>query len=62
MAIDATGDPVDANDVNTDSNEKKKDNSSGKVTRNVKGQKEVTFELAELRGKGYPAPVNLMKQ
>lgn len=37
-------------------------NSSGdnnKVTRTIKGAKEVTIELAALQGKGYPAPVNL---
>jgi lipoprotein-anchoring transpeptidase ErfK/SrfK len=32
---------------------------SGNVTYNVKGQKEVVIEVAALRGKGYPAPVNL---
>ncbi len=30
-----------------------------KVTRTVKGQKEIVIELAALKGKGYPAPVNL---
>ncbi|MFL6229239.1 MAG: L,D-transpeptidase, partial [Pyrinomonadaceae bacterium] len=29
----------------------------GRVTRNVKGQKEVVIEIDALRGKGYPAPV-----
>jgi lipoprotein-anchoring transpeptidase ErfK/SrfK len=29
----------------------------GKVTRNVKGQKEIVIEIAALKGKGYPAPV-----
>jgi lipoprotein-anchoring transpeptidase ErfK/SrfK len=56
MAIDATGDPVDTDANNV--SDTKKTNASGKVTRNVKGKKEVTFELAELKGKGYPAPVN----
>ena len=32
---------------------------SGKVTRTIKGGKEVVIEIAALRGKGYPAPVNL---
>jgi len=34
-------------------------NSSGRVTRSIKGQKEMIVEIAALRGKGYPAPVNL---
>lgn len=38
----------------------KTDASQGeKVTRTVKGKKEVSFDIAELKGKGYPAPVNL---
>jgi lipoprotein-anchoring transpeptidase ErfK/SrfK len=32
---------------------------SRKVTRTVKGQKEMVFELAALKGKGYPVPVAL---
>ena len=31
----------------------------GNVTYNVRGDKEVVIEVAALRGKGYPAPVNL---
>jgi lipoprotein-anchoring transpeptidase ErfK/SrfK len=34
-------------------------NSSGKVTRSIKGQKELIIEIAALQGKGYPAPVSL---
>ncbi len=33
-------------------------NASNRVTRAVKGKKEVVIELAALKGKGYPAPVN----
>jgi hypothetical protein len=29
------------------------------VTRNIKGKKEVVLQLAQLQGKGYPAPVAL---
>jgi hypothetical protein len=29
------------------------------VTRSIKGQKEMIVEIAALKGKGYPAPVNL---
>ena len=68
MAYDATGERVEPNanmNSNTNSTGKnspanqKNANSDGKVTRNIKGQKEVSFELAELKGKGYPAPVNM---
>jgi lipoprotein-anchoring transpeptidase ErfK/SrfK len=34
-------------------------NPTGKVTRVIKGQKEVVVEIAALKGKGYPAPVDL---
>ena len=68
MAYDATGKKVEPNEnmnANTNANAKnapsnqKNANSDGKVTKNIKGQKEVSFELAELKGKGYPAPVNM---
>ncbi|MDQ1592918.1 MAG: L,D-transpeptidase ErfK/SrfK [Pyrinomonadaceae bacterium] len=36
---------------------KQSDAESGKVTRTIKGQKEIVIELAALKGKGYPAPV-----
>ncbi len=55
MAVDAGGDPVEEN---ADSNSNSKPNTSEKVTRNIKGEKRITIELAELRGKGYPAPVD----
>ena len=29
------------------------------MTRTIKGQKVVVIEIAALKGKGYPAPVNL---
>ena len=41
-------------------NRKKEKDKSGKVTYNVKGQKELVIDIAALRGKGYPAPVNQM--
>jgi len=37
----------------------KSKSKSGKVTRTVKGAKEVVIEMAALQGKGYPAPVDL---
>lgn len=54
MAIDAQGKPVEE----ANSNSEKKPTSS-RVTRNVKGSKEIVIEIAALRGKGYPAPVNI---
>lgn len=68
MAIDATGNPVEIN-ANTDSktnsnnstaakaNSSNSNANSGAVTRTIKGKKEIVFDLAELKGKGYPAPV-----
>lgn len=81
MAIDATGNPVEA-DVNSNSNSNSNANANtsgntGKnadsnksatkdsnskdasVTRTVKGKKELSFDLAALKGKGYPAAVAL---
>lgn len=66
MSRDASGrqtspDQTNANS-NTSSSKKSSDsrnNSSGKVTRTVKGQKEVVVEIAALQGKGYPAPVDI---
>jgi lipoprotein-anchoring transpeptidase ErfK/SrfK len=61
MAVDATGDPVDtaaaANSNKDQSN--KNSGSTGRVTKNIKGQKVVEIPIAELAGKGYPAPVGL---
>jgi lipoprotein-anchoring transpeptidase ErfK/SrfK len=57
MAVDARGEPVD---VEANSNSAKKPASkSGRVTRNIKGRKEVSFPIPQLSGKGYPAPVEL---
>ncbi len=54
MAIDALGKPVDE-----DNSSNKKPSTSAKVTRNVKGDKEIVVNIAALKGKGYPAPVNI---
>ncbi|HYX40661.1 MAG TPA: hypothetical protein VE821_03130, partial [Pyrinomonadaceae bacterium] len=63
MATDATGKPAEgdgtANDNTTSSKSKKNDKTSARVTRTIKGAKEIVVELPELKGKGYPAPVNL---
>jgi lipoprotein-anchoring transpeptidase ErfK/SrfK len=53
MAIDAQGKPVD------DDKSNRKPATSDKVTRNIKGPKEIVVDVAALKGKGYPAPVNI---
>lgn len=59
MAHDAHGNPTNDAGPTPTPKAKEKDNS-GKVTYTVKGQKELVIDIAALRGKGYPAPVNLM--
>jgi hypothetical protein len=39
--------------------DKKVETESGKVTRTMKGAKEVVITIAALKDKGYPAPVAL---
>ncbi len=56
MAIDAVGKPVD--DDQKDAKDEKKA-TSGRITRNVKGAKEIVVDIAALKGKGYPAPLNI---
>jgi lipoprotein-anchoring transpeptidase ErfK/SrfK len=60
MAYDAKGNPVDES-ANTDQGNKKK-STSAKVTRTIKGEKEVVIDVPKLAGKGYPAPVNLSER
>lgn len=71
MARDASGNPADPStasmagnnnqntNTNVNQNNKTDNSSSGNVTRTIKGQKELTFNIAALAGKGYPAPVDL---
>jgi lipoprotein-anchoring transpeptidase ErfK/SrfK len=59
MAHDAHGKPTNDASPTPTPKQKEKD-KSGSVTYTVKGQKEMVVEIAALRGKGYPAPVNLM--
>ena len=70
MAYNAQGEKIEGNagnsnsNMNTNSNKAENKNSNsgdGSVTRTLKGKKEVVFEIAELKGKGYPAPVNINK-
>lgn len=58
MAIDASGKPVEP-DTTSNSNSDKKENSSGSVTRNIKGKKELSFVIPGAEGKGYPAPAGM---
>ncbi|MGI9107310.1 MAG: L,D-transpeptidase [Pyrinomonadaceae bacterium] len=67
MARDATGNPADGQPdaspsptpASANKNAKKTTEAAveGKVTRTIKGQKEIVIEIAALKGKGYPAPV-----
>ncbi len=57
MAVDAQGKPVEEDAASKDDKDKKP--ASSRVTRNIKGQKEIVIDIAALRGKGYPAPVNI---
>lgn len=62
MARGASGKPVikPAGSDGSDKDEvKPKNNASGNVTRTIKGGKEVVIEIGALKGKGYPAPVDL---
>jgi hypothetical protein len=54
------GNAANANSANSNGNSNTNSNSNNsRVTRNVKGQKEITIELAALQGKGYPAAVGM---
>ncbi|MEO6333538.1 MAG: L,D-transpeptidase [Pyrinomonadaceae bacterium] len=56
MATDPQGKPVDEEQA---SNTNRKPSTTDKVTRTIKGQKEIVVDIAALKGKGYPAPVNI---
>jgi lipoprotein-anchoring transpeptidase ErfK/SrfK len=62
MARDAQGNPADGQPTPTPTPAAGKGsnkNANVRETKTIKGQKEVVIEVAALRGKGYPAPVNL---
>jgi L,D-transpeptidase ErfK/SrfK len=65
MARDAGGKPVPDASASSRKGDKSKQESkanniaSGKVTRTIKGSKEVVVQIPALVGKGYPAPVDL---
>lgn len=52
---------ADANSKNSKQEAKSNSNAAtgSQVTRTVKGKKEIVIEIAALKGKGYPAPVEL---
>lgn len=50
---------TNASNTNTkNTNTRKPNQPAERVTRTVKGQKEITIDIAALSGKGYPVPVN----
>ena len=54
----ASAQPSENKAANRNAN-KKAAATSGKVTTTVKGRKEIVIEIGALKGKGYPAPVDL---
>ncbi len=57
-AADAKNANTNAKSANANANAKNTNTASERVTRTVKGQKEITINIAALAGKGYPVPVN----
>lgn len=51
--------PVANSKTKGGSNSKDAGADDGKVTRSIKGKKEVSFDIAELKGKGYPSPIGM---
>jgi lipoprotein-anchoring transpeptidase ErfK/SrfK len=51
--------PAQGKSANKNENKKADAVQSGKVTRAVKGKKEIVIEISALKGKGYPAAVEL---
>jgi hypothetical protein len=54
-----TATPAATGNASNKNANKKSETADGKVTRAVKGKKEIVVEIAALKGKGYPAPVAL---
>ena len=66
MNLDGGGQPIipnvetaDAAPLSLNSVKKVDKDADGSVTRIIKGGKDIAIQLAELKGKGYPAPVSL---
>lgn len=57
MNKDANGKPISESAENAENKDKNNENS--KVTKNIKGQKEITIPIPQFSGKGYPLPVSL---
>jgi hypothetical protein len=55
----ASPEPAQGKTSNKNENKKTDAAQSGKVTRAVKGKKEIVIEISALKGKGYPAAVEL---
>jgi lipoprotein-anchoring transpeptidase ErfK/SrfK len=58
-SADATAAKGSNRNENKKAENKKVENTDSKVTRTVKGKKEIVIEIAALKGKGYPAPTEL---
>lgn len=59
MSRNAGGKPVTETDSKPAKSKNQNKNSTGKVTRLIKGSKEAVIDIPELAGKGYPAAVDL---
>ncbi len=63
MALGAGGEAVNPTEFQKAAeNNKKGDSKNPKLTHTIKGKKELDFEIAELKGKGYPAPVDFSQK
>ncbi|MBD0325978.1 MAG: hypothetical protein ICV68_06090, partial [Pyrinomonadaceae bacterium] len=59
MSDTTRGTAADTNQKNSRKETAANSNNSNQVTRAVKGKKEIVIEIAALKGKGYPSPVDL---
>ena len=60
MSLTPSGESPDSSDQK-DKTKNDSNSNSAKVTRAIKGQKELDFTLPQLAGKGYPAPAGIQK-
>ncbi|CAN5346695.1 hypothetical protein BH18ACI2_BH18ACI2_06990 [soil metagenome] len=56
----ASSSPGNANASNKNAKQQSNEAEAPRMTRSIKGQKEIIVEIAALTGKGYPAPINLV--
>jgi hypothetical protein len=59
MARGPGGTPTGTTTAQEKEEQKQRNIERGKLTRIVKGEKEIVIEIASLAGKGYPAPVEI---